>query len=191
MPKRSSSMQSEIQQRRPFRSPSEEAMVALMRTGSLVERLVARAVESAGISQAQYNVLRILRGAGSQGLPTLTIRDRLVREAPGITRLVDKLERAGFVRRVRQDGDRRLVYVHVTRLGLSVLERLDVQIYAADRQALHAMPKADLVALNRLLDKARTHLYRAEGVAAGSGNGTRQSAAAGRRRSPNRAAKSS
>ena len=66
-------------------------MVAVLRTGALARRAFAQIVEPHGISPAQYNVLRILRGAGEEGLPTLTVRRRLIEEAPGITRLIDKL----------------------------------------------------------------------------------------------------
>ena len=89
MPRRS--LQDELKQSKPFDSPGEEAVVALMRTAALVRRAIAKRVEPYGISAAQYNVLRILRGAGPAGLPTLALRDRLIEEAPGITRLMDKL----------------------------------------------------------------------------------------------------
>lgn len=76
------SLQEELKQSKPFETSADEALVALMRTASLVRRAIARRVEPYGISAAQYNVLRILRGAGPEGLPTLAVRDRLIEEAP-------------------------------------------------------------------------------------------------------------
>ncbi|WP_396216619.1 hypothetical protein [Gemmatimonas sp.] len=89
------SSQQEIQQVRPFRSRAQEATIALMRTASVLSRRYARLVEPHGVSLAQYTVLRILRGAGPEGLPTLAIRDRMIDEGSTVTRLLDKLERAG------------------------------------------------------------------------------------------------
>src|SRR4051812_50185744 len=95
MPRRSSTLQDEIKQTRPFRSSAEEVVVSVLRTAAVMQRHLAQVVESHGITIQQYNVLRILRGAGDAGLPTLAIRDRMVEEAAGVTRLLDKLEKAG------------------------------------------------------------------------------------------------
>lgn len=119
------SLQDELQQSKPFDTPADEAVVALMRTAALVRRAIAQRVEPYGISPAQYNVLRILRGAGPAGLPTLAVRERLIEEAPGITRLVDKLEAAGHVRRDRTGTDRRVVHCCITEKGLRLLEAMD------------------------------------------------------------------
>lgn len=122
MPRRS--LQEELQQSKPFETPADEAVVALMRTAALVRRAMARRVETFGISVPQYNVLRILRGAGPYGLPTLAVRDRLIEEAPGITRLIDKLEEAGLVSRKRA-SDRRVVPCVITAKGLRLLAEMD------------------------------------------------------------------
>src|SRR5215218_9069336 len=83
---RLSRLQSEIKQRRPFRSRGQEATIALLRTASVVGRAVARVVEPSGLSLAQYNALRIIRGAGVGGIPTLSIRERMIDEGTTITR---------------------------------------------------------------------------------------------------------
>ena len=75
---RRSRLQAEIKQRRPFRSRGQEATVALLRTASVVGRAVARVVEPSGLSLAQYNALRIIRGAGAVGIPTLAVRERMI-----------------------------------------------------------------------------------------------------------------
>ncbi len=118
----------ELQQSRPFDSAADEAVVALMRTATLIRRAIAHRVEPYGISPAQYNVLRILRGAGPDGLPTLAVRDRLIEEAPGITRLIDKLEEAGYVRRERTGADRRVVHCVIADKGLRLLDAMDTLI---------------------------------------------------------------
>src|SRR5262249_61970698 len=87
-----SGIREEIAQRRPFHSIKAEVAVSILRTAALIERHFAQVVAQSGITVQQYNVLRILRGAGAEGLPTLVIRDRMIHEAPGIPRLLDNLE---------------------------------------------------------------------------------------------------
>jgi len=138
----SADVREEIQQTRPFRSESQEATIALMRTASVVGRRMARVVEPHGISLAQYNVLRILRGAGSEGLPTLTIRDRMIEEGSTVTRLVDKLEAAGLVSRHRTAADRRQVFCEISTDGLALLAELDPVIDAAEESVMSALDGA-------------------------------------------------
>src|SRR4029077_205344 len=86
-----SSLQHELRQRRPFTSPAHEAVVGLMRTADLVRRHMTALVEPHGITLQQFNVLRILRGAGDDGLPTLEVAERMVEQTPGVTRLLDRI----------------------------------------------------------------------------------------------------
>ena len=129
----------ELLQTRPFRSESQEASIALLRTASVVGRHAARVVEPHGLSLAQYNVLRILRGAGDEGLPTLAIRDRMIEEGSTVTRLLDKLEAASLVSRSRCRPDRRQVLCTITESGLALLAQLDPQIDAANDAAMAAL----------------------------------------------------
>lgn len=137
------SLQEELQQSKPFDTPADEAVVALMRTAALVRRAIAQRVEPYGISPAQYNVLRILRGAGEAGLPTLALRDRLIEEAPGITRLVDKLEDAGYVRRNRTGGDRRVVHCCISDAGLGLLDAMDSLIKETAALVSNGLPDVE------------------------------------------------
>ena len=148
-------IQDEIKQTRPFPSPSAEAVVALMRTADMVRRSVASVVEPAGITPQQYNVLRILRGAGENGLPTLEIAERMIEETPGITRLLDRLESKALVTRARCDKDRRRVWCRITPQGLELLRQLDAPLQKADEAALQTLGNHDLEQLIELLDKAR------------------------------------
>jgi DNA-binding MarR family transcriptional regulator len=156
---RPTSIQEELKQSKPFPTPAEEAGVALLRTASLLRRAVAQRVEPYGISPAQYNVLRILRGAGDDGLPTLAVRDRLIEEAPGITRLIDKLEDAGHVLRDRTGKDRRTVRCRITSQGLNLLERMDAPVREANALIRQALPAdGELQELIDLLARLRSSL---------------------------------
>lgn len=151
-------LQEELQQSRPFRSQSQEATIALMRTASVVSRRFARLVEPHGLSLAQYNVLRILRGAGDDGLPTLAIRDRMIDEGSTVTRLLDKLEKASLVSRDRSRPDRRQVLCKITAQGGALLAMLDPQIDAADLTTMAMLTSEQLDALLSILTRIRTEL---------------------------------
>ena len=154
---RVSAVQREIGQARPFRSLNQEATIALLRTASVVARAFARVVEPAGLSFAQYNALRIIRGAGAGGIPTLAVRDRMIEEGTTVTRLLDKLEKAGLIRRERSLPDRRQVICYATPAGKQLLGRLDPAIDALHEQAVGFLPAARVEALIHLLDAVRGH----------------------------------
>jgi len=129
--------------------------MALLRTADVVRRYIARVLEPFGITPQQFNVLRILRGAGPEGIPTLTIAERMIEEAPGITRLLDRLEAKGLVRRQRCPEDRRQVLCHATPEGLDLLGRIDGSMNEADEGALGTLSDQDKAQLIRLLDAVR------------------------------------
>ena len=154
MPARSR-VQNEIRQSRPFRSKKQEATIALLRTASVVGRALARVVEPWGLSLAQYNALRIIRGAGSGGIPTLSIRERMIDEGTTITRLLDKLEEAGYIRRERSTPDRRQVICQATAAGRKLLDDLDPLVDAADEEVVAVLGASDLSRFIELLDRVR------------------------------------
>ncbi len=158
MPTKTSALRDEIKQTRPFSSPSSEAVVSILRTAAVVQRHLSQVVEAGAITIQQYNVLRILRGAGTIGLPTLAIRDRMIEEAAGITRLLDKLETAGFVVRERSTPDRRQVLCHITPAGLRLLTQLDEPVDAANERAIAMLDDPEKVALVELLGAVRAGL---------------------------------
>jgi DNA-binding MarR family transcriptional regulator len=155
MPRESSTLRDEIKQTRPFRSSAEEVVVSILRTAAVVQRHLTQVVEAHGITIQQYNVLRILRGAGEDGLPTLAIRDRMVEEAAGITRLLDKLEAAGHVVRERCTPDRRQVLCHITPKGASVVEALDKPMDVANQRSGSNLDDAERAQLVELLGAIR------------------------------------
>ena len=154
-------VQDELKQSRPFANERQEAAVALMRTADLVRRSVAAVVEPHGITPQQYNVLRILRGAGRDGLPTLEIAARMIEQTPGITRLIDRLETKQLVSRERCPVDRRQVFCRITKYGRALLTRLERPIRDAENVALDQLSARQLVQLVALLDIARNGLHAA------------------------------
>lgn len=129
--------------------------MALLRTADVVRRYIARVLEPYGVTPQQFNVLRILRGAGPDGTPTLAIAERMIEEAPGITRLLDRLEAKGLVRRQRCPEDRRQVLCHATPAALDLLGRIDGAMDEADNAALGTLCEEDKAQLIRLLDAVR------------------------------------
>lgn len=150
-----SAIQRELRQTRPFHSIGAEAMIGIMRTATLIQREITTIVEPMGITQPQYNVLRILRGAGDAGIPTLAIRDRMVDASPGVTRLLDRLEAAGYARRERRAPDRRQIMCLITAAGLALLAELDGPISAYDDAAVEMLSAAEKRELIRMLDAIR------------------------------------
>lgn len=145
----------ELRQTRPLRSVQEEALLGLLKTADRLRRLAGGVVEPFGISNQQYNVLRILRGTGEEGLPTLEIADRLIEQAPGITRLLDRLEKKKLIRRRRCSEDRRQVLCWITPAGMELLARLDKPAEKFGRQALNMLSEKELRALVGILDRVR------------------------------------
>jgi DNA-binding MarR family transcriptional regulator len=156
MATKTSPLSEELRQTRPFHSTGHEAVVSILRTAAVVQRHIAQVVEANGITIQQYNVLRILRGAGEAGLPTLAIRDRMIEEAAGITRLLDKLEASGYVVRERSTPDRRQVLCLITPAGLSLLTSLDTPVDAVNDTAVRMLDESEMKQLIALLGAVRS-----------------------------------
>ena len=129
--------------------------MGLLRTADMVRRRLSHVVELQGLTLQQYNVLRILRGAGDEGLPTLDIAQRMIERSPGITRLMDRLEAKSLVRRERCARDRRQVLCWITPAGLALLRALDAPVNEADEVLLGPLAGHDVVRLIELLDALR------------------------------------
>jgi DNA-binding MarR family transcriptional regulator len=138
-----------------FRSREQQAVVGLLRTADAIKRSLAHVIEPHGITPQQYNVLRILRGAAPDGLPTLTIGERMVEQTPGVTRLIDRLERKGLVARIPCPRDRRRVFCRITLKGLDLLEELDEPVSRWDAQTVSILPPSEVDSLITLLDRVR------------------------------------
>jgi MarR family transcriptional regulator, organic hydroperoxide resistance regulator len=158
MTKKPLSLRDEIRQKKPFESPAQEAILALSRTVDVLQRRFAQMVEPHGISLQQYNVLRILRGAGVEGMPTLEIAERMIQQTPGITRLLDKLESKRLVRRKRCSEDRRQVLCWITDAGLYLLAALDKPLAASGTQSMECLSSAEVRTVITLLERVRAGL---------------------------------
>jgi MarR family transcriptional regulator, organic hydroperoxide resistance regulator len=153
----------EIKQSKPFHSRSQEAYLALLRTADDSRRFITRVLEPAGVTLQQYNVLRILRGAGPEGLPTLAVGDRMLERTPGVTRLIDRMVRKGWVTRARCSEDRRRVWCRITKAGLQLLGELEAPVEAVDDSFREVLDEQELDSLIGYLDRLRAHLNRDEG----------------------------
>lgn len=156
------SVAEEIGQRIPFASAGQEAMVGLLRTADVIRWTLGQGMLPAGITLQQYNVLRILRGAGAPGLPTLEIGHRMVERQPGVTRLVDRLIAKGLVVRTRSEADRRVVLCAITPEGKAVLGELDAVVGTVDQTIRGALGNERLAQLIEGLDLLRAALRTGE-----------------------------
>ncbi|MBU2652510.1 MAG: MarR family transcriptional regulator [Bacteroidetes bacterium] len=130
------------------------AFVNLAQTYDRLRTAFSALFKEHGITEPQYNVLRILRGAGG-GLPCSQIGDRMITRVPDVTRLLDRLEAHGLIARNRDGEDRRIVLTSITPDGLKLLTGLDRPVMELHRRTLGHMSERDLEQLNRLLMKAR------------------------------------
>jgi DNA-binding MarR family transcriptional regulator len=152
-------LQHELKKRQPFESPEQEAALNVLRTSDQLQIRFARLLREHGLTPSQYNVLRILRGEGKP-LPILEIAGRTITVVPGITGLIDRLEQAGFVNRLRCAKDRRVIYVALTDRGATTLDELDEPLVALHQTLLGHLCRAELRELIRLLEKVREPLAR-------------------------------
>ena len=151
------SLLEEIKQTKPFASRQQEAVLAILKTADDLRRRIAGPVESRGLLLEQYNVLRILRGAGACGLPTLEVAARMIERTPAITRLMDKLESKGFVGRERCPTDRRQVFCRITPTALALLAEMDTAVVGLDDQVI-SLPEPELEQLLKTLQNIRESL---------------------------------
>ncbi len=148
-------IQTEIKQGKPL-TPEQEVLLTIQRTADAVQRRVDELFKAHGLSATQYNVLRILRGAGKDGLPCGAIADRMVTRDPDITRLLDRLDKMGFIVRERGQRDRRVVTTKITDQGLRILKQLDKPVTELGLLLVRDLSKAQMDLLVSLLDTVRS-----------------------------------
>lgn len=135
-------LQHELKMTRPFESVAHEAHLSIARTAALLEHAVDEVFRDQPITATQFNVLRILRGAGVDGLCRAEIGARMIRRVPDVTRLIDRLEEAGLVARDREGRDRRYVTTRITAKGLALLDDVDPRVAALHERLLgHVTPE--------------------------------------------------
>ena len=151
----SSRLQTELKQNLPFRSREQEAYLALLRTADALQTSVEAKLNEFGLTGTQYNALRILRGAEPEGLPCSEIGDRMITHDPDVTRLLNRLEKRGLVKRARAKTDRRVIYGRITAAGLRLLREMDKPIEQHGREILKHVGQENLQQLIELLELIR------------------------------------
>jgi MarR family transcriptional regulator, organic hydroperoxide resistance regulator len=148
-------LQTEIKQGKPFVSLEQEAVLNLLRTADAFLQRITAVLKPFKLSHSQYNVLRILRGAGAGGLACREIAERMITRDPDITRLLDRLEDRGLVTRSREERDRRVILARITPEGLHILEELNGPMEEVDHRQLEHFGEARLRTFIKLLELAR------------------------------------
>lgn len=151
----SPTLQQDLRQTKPFSSLQQEAYLSVVRTSSTLTDMVEDLLKPFGISGTQYNVLRILRGAGDEGLCRNELRDRMLTRMPDMTRLLDRMEEAGLVTRSRERDDRRMVLTRITARGRELLSQLDRPMNDLHRKQLAQLDDDQLRSLIDLLTLVR------------------------------------
>lgn len=148
-------LRAEIKQTGPFTSQEQAAFIGLLRTASLLEHRMSEGLKPYGLTLTQYNVLRILRGAGPDGLCRNEVQSRMLTPVPDATRLLDRLAAVGLLVRDRDGSDRRFVTARITPAGLELLARLDAPVAEMHRHHLGHLSADELRRLVDLLGRAR------------------------------------
>lgn len=151
-----SKLQQELKQTVPFRSREQEAYLSLLRTADALETRVEAKLKEFGLTGTQYNALRILRGAGSEGLPCNEIGERMIARDPDITRLLNRLQKRGLTTRARGKDDRRVIYGKITAAGLKLLREIDEPLDKFGREILGHVNQQKLQELIDLLELVRS-----------------------------------
>ncbi len=148
-------LQKELKQTKPFRSAEEKVILNVARTAEYLNSALTEVFKRVDLTATQYNALRILRGAGSEGLSCSEIGERMVTKESDITRLLDRLESRGFVSRERPENNRRTVITRITDEGLRVLEELDKPVDETNQRLVGHLGNQNLKTLNELLEAVR------------------------------------
>jgi DNA-binding MarR family transcriptional regulator len=148
-------IQAELKQSKPFKSAAEEAFLTLQRTADVITRRYEQFLRRWDVSGTQYNVLRILRGAGAEGHRCGAIGDRMVKHDPDITRLLDRMEKAGWIERARDTKDRRVVITRISRKGLDLLKEIDKPLEDFTQEISQHVSEKHFRQLTELLNELR------------------------------------
>ena len=138
-----------------FQNLEQEVYLSLVFTASRLSSDVDALMKKHGLTQPQYNVLRILRGAGVDGLGRNQIRDRLVTAMPDVTRLLDRMELAALVSRKQCESDRRQMTTVLTTAGMRLVKRLDAPLEKLHEKHAGGIQGPELRAMLRVLSKLR------------------------------------
>jgi len=149
------SLLEEIRQTKPFEHPADEAALSILRTATVLERGSNEVLRPFGITHTQYNVLRILRGAGARGLCGREVGERLISSVPDVSRLLDRMEEMELLKKERDSGDRRHVTARITPKGRRLLERATPDLEAYGRGRFEGLSDRAIEALTGALAAIR------------------------------------
>ncbi|HXA81994.1 MAG TPA: MarR family transcriptional regulator [Methylomirabilota bacterium] len=135
----------------------DQIFVALLKAADALASEADQLMKVNGVTSAQYNVLRILRGAGPEGLPCNAIGERMISRDPDMTRLLDRMEKRELITRERQTEDRRVVKARITDEGLKLLKRMDSPIRELHKSQFAHMTSARLKSLMDHLSDVAAH----------------------------------
>jgi DNA-binding MarR family transcriptional regulator len=147
----------DIHQTKPFASIEEELLVSLLRTGDVLHERFEQIIRPFNISMTQYNVLRILRGAEPTGRTCGEIGERMIAREPDVTRLLERMDKAGLIKRTRDSQDRRVVVTRITSGGLKLLDEMEPNLRELDG-VLKPMGERKIETTLKLLDEVREHV---------------------------------
>jgi len=136
-------------------SLEKRVFVSLLQTADTLGQEAEQLLKAAGLTGAQYNVLRILRGAEPSGLACRAIGERMISHDPDMTRLLDRMEKRGLITRERQSDDRRVVKTRITAQGLSLLKTFDQPVHNLHKRQFRHMSATRLKILYDLLEEVR------------------------------------
>ncbi|MEZ6142648.1 MAG: MarR family transcriptional regulator [Zavarzinella sp.] len=148
-------LKDELKKKNEFDSPCQEAILNILRTSDVFHNAIGRLLREYGLTQSQYNVLRILRGEGTP-MPCQEISNRMIQVVPAMTGLLDRLEAQDYIVRERSAEDRRSVFISLTERATEVLSMIDQPIEQMHEALIGHLNEEELKELSRLLEKART-----------------------------------
>lgn len=148
-------LSTDIKQTKPFASACQKTALSILHTADGLRRRYHEVMVPFDVSFQQYNVLRIVRGAGEAGIPSLEIAERMIERSPGMTRLLDRLEEKGLVIRTRSREDRRVVFCVLTAEGSDLLERMEPCVREAEQRAMTSLDISHLRELSKMLGDVR------------------------------------
>ena len=156
--RKKSSLATALKQNRPFVSLEQEVYLSILRTASELSYAADQLFRPFDITSSQYNVLRILRGAGADGLCRNEISERMVTATPDMSRLLDRMERVRWVTRERAEDDRRQVSTYITKSGMKLLEIMERPIREFLARLFHGTAVSDLKTILKVNDQIRAQL---------------------------------
>ncbi len=147
-------LEEEIKQSKPISSNYTRLLVNLIFTGSWSHDIANKHFKSFGISNEQYNVLRILRGSHPKSMAVMDVQSRMIERNSNVTRLAAKLLDKKYITKINNPDNRRIVFLNITQSGLELMASID-EVFPTIEKKMHKISSDEADQLNELLDKLR------------------------------------